>query len=95
MELGRTYRLGEDFKVIIWGGQATKGWDHFLLGELTPQDTMQRFSFGNWRRARLDEMVKMEQIKILNFMQFFLHYIPWWHLLASCTSQGELKLGSQ
>ena len=22
-----------------YGGQATKGWDHFLWGELTPRDT--------------------------------------------------------
>ena len=31
---GRAYRLGGDFKAIIWedgggGWQATKGWDHF------------------------------------------------------------------
>ena len=38
MGYGETCRLGEDFKFIN-GGQATKGWEHFLLGELTPQDT--------------------------------------------------------
>ena len=31
MGLGRAYRLGGGFKVIIWG-QATKGWDHFYGG---------------------------------------------------------------
>ena len=30
----------------------------FLWGELTFRDTIQRFSFCNWRRARLDGMVK-------------------------------------
>ena len=35
MGLGGTYRLGEDFKVITWG-QATKGWDRFLLGGVDP-----------------------------------------------------------
>ena len=38
MELGGTYRLGKILK-SSYGGQATKGWDHFLLGEMTPRDT--------------------------------------------------------
>ena len=33
MELGGgTYRLGEDFKVILLGGHATTSWDHFYGG---------------------------------------------------------------
>ena len=41
MELGGADRLeggGGIFK-SSYGGQATKGWDHFLWGELTPRDT--------------------------------------------------------
>ena len=34
MGLGKTYRLGGDFKVIIWG-ESTKNWEHFSWGELT------------------------------------------------------------
>ena len=33
--LGRAYRLRGDFEFIKWGGQATKGWDHFY-GEGDP-----------------------------------------------------------
>ena len=43
---------------LSYGGQATKGWELFLLGKLTRQNPMQRFYFSNWRRARFDEMVK-------------------------------------
>ena len=57
MRLGGTHRLGANFKVIIWK-QARKGWDHFLWRKLIPWETKYRFSFGNWRRGRLDEMVK-------------------------------------
>ena len=28
------------------------------MGDLTPQGTKQTFSFGNWKRASLNEMVK-------------------------------------
>ena len=49
--------LGEILK-LSYGGQATKGWELFLLGKLTRQNPMQRFYFSNWRRARFDEMVK-------------------------------------
>ena len=38
MGLEGVYRLGGDFKAIIWG-KATKGWGHFLWRELNPQDT--------------------------------------------------------
>ena len=38
MELGRVYRLGGDFKVIIWGA-SHKGTGTFLWGELTLRDT--------------------------------------------------------
>ena len=64
MGLGGTYRLGVggECKVIIWGdggeGQATIGCDQFLLREVTPWDTRQRFLCSYWRRARLDEMIK-------------------------------------
>ena len=37
--LGGVYMLGEILK-SSYGGQATNGWDHFLWGQLTPQDTM-------------------------------------------------------
>ena len=57
MGLGGAHRLGGDFKVFTWG-QATRGWDHFLFGELTPRDTKLRFHFGTRRRAMLDKIVK-------------------------------------
>ena len=39
MGLGGT-KVEGDVKVIIrGGGQPTKGWEHFLLGQLTPQGT--------------------------------------------------------
>ena len=60
-------------------GQATKGWDHFLLGELifeTPRK--QRFSFGNWKRARLDEMVKNGTEKDFIFHAIFPAQYPFW-----------------
>ena len=61
--LGGAHIFGEDFKVVMWwrwggGGQATKVWDQFLWGDLTPWDTKYRFSCGNWRRSSLDEIVK-------------------------------------
>ena len=58
MELGGgTYRLGEDFKVILLGGARHNELGPFLWG-IIPWHTKKRYSFGNWRRARMDEMIK-------------------------------------
>ena len=43
MGLGRAYRLGGDFKVIIWEA-SHKGMGPFLWVELTPQDNKQSIS---------------------------------------------------
>ena len=37
--LGGAYRLREILK-LSYEVQTTKGWDYFLWGKLTPQDTM-------------------------------------------------------
>ena len=42
LELEETYRLGEIFK-SLYSGHVSKGWDHFLLRELTSGDTIQKF----------------------------------------------------
>ena len=52
---------GVRFLKSSYGEQVTKSWDHFLWGaggDLNPPDTKKRFSLGNWRRARLNEMIK-------------------------------------
>ena len=57
--LGGTYRWGRGrFFKSSFVRQVTKGWDHFLWGELTPRDTMYKFYFDNWWRTRLGKMVK-------------------------------------
>ena len=63
--LGGSWRLGggrggEIFKIIIWRASHKELGPFFMGagGDLNPPDTKKRFSLGNWRRARLNEMIK-------------------------------------
>ena len=61
-----------------YGGQVTKRCDHFLLDELSPRDTKLWFSFGNWRRARLDEMIKKWGTERFYINAIFPALYPFW-----------------
>ena len=57
MRVGGTYNLGEILKSSN-GEVSHKVLGPFFMGRVIPQNTKSRFSFGKWRRAVLDEMVK-------------------------------------
>ena len=62
MGLGGAYSLGRrgggEILKSSCGGKSHKGLRLYFMGELIPGDTKYRFPLHNWRRARLDEMVK-------------------------------------
>ena len=58
MGLRGAYRLfGGDFKVIIWGS-SRKVLEPDFMGAVDLWKHQARFSFGNWRKTGLYEMVK-------------------------------------
>ena len=62
-------RLGEIMKLSYGGKSQSDG--IIFMGEFDPS----RHHVGNWKRSRVDEMVKNREGKSLYFMQLFLHQI--------------------
>ena len=77
MGLGGTCTLGEDFKLIMWGA-SHKGLGPLFIEGIDPSRHKLKISFGNWRRARLDEMVKNGGQKDFIFHVIFPVLYPFW-----------------
>ena len=77
MRLGGTYRLGKDFKIIIWGrGKPQRFGTIFYWGSWPLETPYKDFHLAigggpGWTKW----LKKMGQRKILYFIKLFLHYI--------------------
>ena len=69
--------VGGDFEVTKWGA-SHKGDGTIFTGEVDPQETKSRFTFGNCRSARLHEMVKKWGREMFIFHAIIPALYPFW-----------------